>query len=127
MDSLFKINEREVKYRFNDVSGPKYLLRGPNADFGLVVLMPGEDFKTHYHDHIEENFFTLEGFAEIHVNDRVICLEPGDLCHLPPNHPHYLVNKGDRPWKAVFFKAPFDEKDKVDVQWQPGDENITIK
>ena len=127
MDSLFKINEREVKYRFNDISGPKYLLRGPNADFGLVVLMPGEDFKAHYHSHIEENFYTLEGCAEIHVNDHVITLEAGDLCHLPPNHPHYLINTGDRPWKAVFFKAPFDEKDKVDVQWVPGDANFEVK
>ena len=127
MELLFKKNEREVPYRFNGISGPKYLLRGPRSDFGLVILMPGEDFQTHYHGHIEENFYTLEGSVELHVNEQVILLEPGDLCHVPPGNPHYLVNHGDRPWKAVFAKSPFDEKDKIDVEWMPGDPDIQVK
>ncbi len=121
MESLFKISESEVPYRFNNVSGPKYLLRGPRSDFGLVILMPGEDFQTHYHSAIEENFFTLEGSVELHVNDEVIMLTPGDLCHVPPKYPHYLINTGKIPWKAVFAKAPYDEKDKTDIVWKPGD------
>ena len=123
----FKIHESEVEYRFDDVSGPKYLMRGPRADFGMVVLMPGEDFQTHYHRTIEEDFFTLEGSVDIYINGEMWTLEPGVLCHVPPLNPHYLINRGDVPWKAVFVKAPYDPKDKVNVEWLPGDEMPVIE
>ena len=115
----------EVPYRFENVSGPKYLLRGPRSDFGLVCLMPDEDFQTHYHSAVEENFYTLEGTVELHVNDQVIMLGPGDLCHVPPHNPHYLVNRGEGPWRAVFSKAPYDAKDKIDISWKPGDPPVS--
>lgn len=121
MEPLFKIHESEVPYRFDGISGPKYLLRGPRADFGLVILQPGEDFNTHYHRKLEENFYTLEGCVEIFIKDQHMVLEPGDLCHVPPLHPHYLINRGDTRWLAVFAKSPYDAADKVDVSWRPGD------
>lgn len=117
-----KIHESEVEYRFDGISGPKYLMRGPRSDFGMVVLMPGEDFQTHYHRTIEENFFTLEGSIDIYINGTMWTLETGVFCHVPPMNPHYLINRGDVPWKAVFVKAPYDPKDKVNVDWLPGDE-----
>ena len=116
----FIIREDEVEYRFDGVSGPKYLLRGPRSDFGLVVLVPGEDFPTHYHREVEENFYTLEGEVDIYINGEKFTLHPGELCHVPPKHPHYLINRGETPWKAIFVKAPYDPKDKVDVDWLPG-------
>lgn len=119
--NVYKQNESEVAYRFAGVSGPKYLLRGPRSDLGLVVLMPGEDFQTHYHRMTEENFYTLEGCVEIYIKDQLLTLCPGDLCHVPPLHPHYLINRGDVPWKALFSKSPYNPTDKVDVQWLPGD------
>ncbi len=117
---LFVIHENEVEYRFDGISGPKYLSRGPRADVGLVILMPGEDFQTHYHRQAEENFYTLEGTCDIYVKDDLLTLKPGELCHVPPLHPHYLINRGDTPWKAIFFKAPYDPKDKQNVEWLPG-------
>lgn len=118
----FKIHESEVEYRFDGISGPKYLMRGPRSDFGMVVLMPGEDFQAHYHRTIEENFFTLEGNVDIYINGEMWTLERDMLCHVPPMTPHYLINRGDVPWKAIFVKAPYDPKDKVNVDWLPGDE-----
>lgn len=117
---LFVIHEDEVEYRFDGISGPKYLSRGPRADVGMVILMPGEDFQTHYHRQVEENFYTLEGRCDIYVKDELLTLKPGELCHVPPLHPHYLINRGDTPWKAIFFKAPYDPKDKQNVEWLPG-------
>jgi mannose-6-phosphate isomerase-like protein (cupin superfamily) len=113
------INEKEVAYRFDGISGPKYLLRGPHVDIGMVVIMPGEDFTCHYHERIEEDFFTLEGSVEIYVDKRKIVLNKGDLIHVPPKSKHYLKNVGDTPWKAMFVKAPYDPKDKIDVDWVP--------
>ncbi len=127
MEEVLLKNEKEEQYRFNNVSGPKYLMRGPRAEFGLVVLMPGEDFATHYHHELEENFYTLEGEVDVYIFDKVFTLRPGDLLHVPPYHPHYLINKGNVPWKAIFFKAPYVSKDKYDLQWRPGDAPMKIE
>ncbi len=115
------VNERDIPYRFDGVSGPKYLLRGPHVDIGLVVLMPGEDFNTHYHTEIEENFFTLEGSVDIYVGDEKLTLSEGDIIQVPPKNNHYLKNNGETAWKAVFVKAPYNPKDKTDVEWKPED------
>jgi len=123
----FKIHEDEVEYRFDGISGPKYLMRGPRADFGLVILKPGEDFQTHYHRAIEEDFFTLSGTVDIYINGERWTLKPGELCHVPPMTPHYLINRGDEDWKAIFVKAAYDPKDKVNVEWLPGDEMPEIE
>ena len=112
---MLKLNEQEREYRFGN-SGPKYLLRGPRVDFGLVVLQPGEDFQKHYHTIVEENFFVLEGEVDIDVAGNVIHAVQGDLIHTEPPEPHYLVNKGVIPCKMVFVKAPYEPKDKVDVK-----------
>lgn len=114
------INEKEVPYRFNGISGPKYLLRGPQVDIGMVIIMPGEDFNTHFHVEVEEDFFTLEGSVEIYIEEKKIVLNEGDLIRVPPKSKHYLRNVGDKPWKAVFVKSPYDPKDKIDVEWIPG-------
>ena len=116
---LKKLNESEIAYRTNGNSGPKYLMRGPRSDFGLVQLQPGEDFQSHYHSAIEENFFTLEGTCELYIDQQKWLLTPGDFIHVPPKNAHYLVNRGTVPWKAVFSKAPFDVKDKVDTDRPP--------
>ena len=47
-------NDRE--YRFGD-SGPKYLMKGPRSNFAVVQFQAGQDFKAHYHNVMEENFF----------------------------------------------------------------------
>ncbi len=122
MEKSFVINEKSVEYRFDGISGPKYLLRGPRADVGMVILVPNEDFQTHYHRKVEEDFYTLEGEVDIYINAEKITLKAGDLCHVPPMHPHYLINNGKTPWKAIFVKAGYDPKDKVDVDWLPGQE-----
>lgn len=34
-----KTNEKNHEYRFSD-NGPKYLIRGPGCDMGVVILQP---------------------------------------------------------------------------------------
>ncbi|MFA9396782.1 MAG: cupin domain-containing protein [Clostridiaceae bacterium] len=111
---MFKLNEKEREYRFGD-SGPKYLMKGPNANFGVVVLNPGQDFNNHYHNIMEENFFILEGVIEFIVNGEKIVCEKGDYIHVDPTETHYLKNISDVKAKAVFCLAPYQESDKVEV------------
>lgn len=112
---MFIVNENEKEYRFGD-SGPKYLMRGPNIDLGIVRLLPGQSFPNHLHERIEEDFFILEGEVSILIDGKEVgVLKPGDLIHVPPNEAHFLENRGTVPMKALFVKAPYDPEDKVDV------------
>lgn len=121
LEEITVINQESIPFRFNNLSGPKYIVRGPNVDFGLVRIMPGEDFKTHYHIEVEEIFYTLEGSCEIYIDGELHYLKKGDLVQIPPKKNHYIRNTGNEPWLAVFVKSPFNPKDKVDVDWIPNE------
>lgn len=112
------IHESQRDYRFGD-SGPKYLLRGPRMNFGLVVLKPGQDFNAHYHNIMEENFFVLEGELEIHIDEEIHHCKKGDFIHVEPKKVHYLINRGDSDFKAAFMLSPYQESDKVNVDYKP--------
>lgn len=112
---MFIIDENEKEYRFGN-SGPKYLMRGPRSNFALVQFQPGEDFKAHRHDVMEENFFILEGRVDIVVDGTVHTLTPGQLIHIEPGEVHYVKNPYGAPVKMVSTLAPFQEQDKVEIE-----------
>ena len=118
-DKIRIINESSVPFRQDNKSGPKYMARGPNLDFGIVRILPGEDFSTHHHEEVEEIFYTLDGICEIYIDSEKYTLRPGDLVQVPPRSDHYLRNTGNKAWTGVFVKSPYLPKDKVDVDWQP--------
>ena len=99
---MFIVNESEKEYRFGN-SGPKYLMKGPRMNFAVVQFQPGEDFKAHYHNIMEEDFFILEG-------------EQGDLIHIEPSEIHYCVNSYDKTVKMISTLAPYQEVDKVEIE-----------
>ena len=45
-----KVNERDRPFRNGD-SGPKYLIKGPKWDGGIIVFNPGQELGAHYHQH----------------------------------------------------------------------------
>ena len=90
---MFIVNENEKEYRFGD-SGPKYLMKGPRMNFALVQFGPGEDFKAHYHNVMEENFFILDGEIDIVADGKVNHLKAGDLIHIEPGEVHYCALSG---------------------------------
>ncbi|MFS0781760.1 cupin domain-containing protein [Bacillus sp. 1P06AnD] len=100
-----KVNEHDFVYRFGDY-GPKYLLKGPNIDVGIVVLKPGQDFTNHYHTECEEVFFVLHGKIDFYVNEQKIHVQPGDLIQCRPLERHYLINRSGEECKALFIKSP---------------------
>lgn len=110
---MYHTKESEKEYRFGD-SGPKYLMKGPRISCGVVVLKPGQDFKKHFHNHMEENFFLLEGKLDIYVNDKLTTFQKGELVHVEPTETHYLINNYSESAKAIFVLGPFTENDKVE-------------
>ena len=112
---MYIVNENEREYRFGD-RGPKYLMKGPRSNFALVAFNPGQDFKAHYHNVMEENFFILEGEIDIVVDGVVNHLKAGDLIHIEPGEIHYCINNYDKPMKMISTLAPFTDPDKVEVE-----------
>ena len=112
---MFIINESQREYRFGN-SGPKYLMKGPRSNFAIVQFQAGEDFKAHYHNIMEENFFILEGEVDIMVDGALHHLKPGDLIHIEPKEVHYLINRSNKPVKLISTLAPYTDPDKVDVE-----------
>lgn len=111
---MFIVNENEREYRFGD-SGPKYLMKGPRMNFAVVQFQPGQDFKAHYHNVMEEDFFILEGKIDIVVEGTVYTLKQGDLIHIEPSESHYCVNPYDAAVKMISTLAPYQETDKVEI------------
>jgi len=111
---MFVIDQSERDFRFGD-SGPKYLMKGPRSNFALVRFNPGEDFPAHYHNIMEENFYILEGQVDVHVDDQVHHLYPGQLIHIEPKQVHYVNNPYEKPVLMISTLAPYQEVDKVDV------------
>ncbi|MEH2941355.1 cupin domain-containing protein [Lachnospiraceae bacterium KK002] len=111
---MFIIDEKDREYRFGD-SGPKYLMKGPRSNFAVVQFQPGQDFKAHYHNIMEENFYILEGKIDIEVDGATHTLSQGQMMHIEPKEVHYVINRYDKTVKMISTLAPFQESDKVEV------------
>ena len=114
-DLVFKLNESEREYRHGD-HGPKYLEKGPNMNFGIVKLKPGEKVSPHVHNFMQENFYVLNGEVNIFVSGTMYSLGQGDYIHLEPGEPHKLENRGQVSARLIVTAAPYAEGDKEDVK-----------
>ena len=112
---MYIIDEKDKEYRFGD-SGPKYLMKGPRMNYALVQFQPNHDFKAHYHNIMEENFYIIEGEIDIVVDGKVNHLTSGQFIHIEPGEIHYCINNSNAAVKMVSTLAPFVEVDKVDVE-----------
>ena len=107
-----RINEKEKQFRSGD-SGPKYLIRGPKWEGGIVVFNPGQELGVHYHREVEETFYFLAGAGKIIIDDVEYRISPGDVFRLVPGEKHNIVNDTDKGIRAVFVKCPYLPDDKV--------------
>ena len=111
---MYIIDEKDKEYRFGD-NGPKYLMKGPRMNFSIVQFQPGQDFKAHFHNVMEENFYIIEGKIDIIVDGHVSHLTEGQFIHIEPGEVHYCVNSSNEPVKMISTLAPFQQMDKIDV------------
>lgn len=107
-----RVNEKEKQFRHGD-SGPKYLVRGPKWEGGIVLFKPGQQLGAHYHKEVEETFYFLSGSGKIIINDQEYRISPGDVYRLEPGEKHNIVNDTDEEIRAVFVKCPYLPEDKV--------------
>lgn len=107
-----KVREKEKEFRKGD-SGPKYLFRGPHAEWGVIVLKPGEKMGCHGHQKVVEDFYFLEGSPLIIIDGAETRVEPGEAIRSVPPEKHDIYNDTAEPIKLVFIKAPYLPHDKI--------------
>jgi quercetin dioxygenase-like cupin family protein len=111
---MYIVDEKDKEYRSGD-NGPKYLMKGPRMNFAVVQFMPGQDFRAHYHEVMEENFYILEGTVLIVVDGVKHILTPGQFIHIEPHEVHYVINTSQSVMRMVSTLAPFQDADKIEV------------
>lgn len=111
---MYIIDEKDLEYRYGD-SGPKYLMKGPRMNFAVVQFPPGADFKSHYHNVMEENFYVMEGEIDIVIDGTPTTLTKGQFIHVEPEETHYLVNNSNQTALLIATLAPYQDQDKVEV------------
>jgi mannose-6-phosphate isomerase-like protein (cupin superfamily) len=79
-----------------------------------AIVMPGES-STPHRLKTSEVYYVLSGKAEMHINDEVQTLEPGDAVYIPPHARQFVQNLSPEPF--VFLCI-------VDPAWQPEDETV---
>jgi quercetin dioxygenase-like cupin family protein len=109
-----KVNEKEQAFRGGD-SGVKYMLRGPNIDWGIIRMLPGQTLGHHYHNAVEETFYFIAGAPRIIVDGVEHQVTEGDAYRLEPGEKHDIINDTDRDTLIIFIKSTFDPEDKVSV------------
>ena len=110
-----KVNEHDLEYWKGD-SGPKYLFRGPNIDWGVLRFQPGQELGYHTHERVEETFYFTKGTPKMIVNDEEHRVRVGDAFRIEPGEKHNIINDTDEPIDAVFIKHIYDPDDKKNVE-----------
>jgi len=109
-----KVNEFDQPFRGGDC-GVKYLFRGPNTDWGVILLKPGQELGGHYHEEVEETFYFVQGTPVMRVNGIDHRVKLGDAFRLTPPDQHNIINDTAGEVKMIFIKYPFNPKDKIDL------------
>ncbi len=82
---------------------------------GVCIIEPGERNPEHLHPNCEEILFVIEGECDHTLGDEVVHLTPGMMIRCPGDLPHFAVNTGDAPMRAlVCFSTPDRRTEQVD-------------
>ena len=94
--------------------GVKYMIRGPQIDWGIIELAPGNEKPSHYHEHLAETFYVITGTMTFILEDQELDLPAGTAIRLTENKSHGLKNKSQEiPSRVIFIKEQYLPKDKV--------------
>ena len=107
-----KVNEYEQSFRDGDC-GVKYLFRGPDTDWGVIIMKPGQSLGCHFHEETEETFYFIHGAPIMRVNGENHRVKVGDAFRLTPPDKHDIINDTPENIKIIFIKYPYRPQDKI--------------
>jgi mannose-6-phosphate isomerase-like protein (cupin superfamily) len=110
-----RVKEKEKEFRFK-THGPKYMMRGPNLEWGIILLRPNDTLGKHMHEKVEEIFFFLEGSPLMEVAGDRFIVEPNEAVRISPKEPHDIINNTKENVKVIFIKSPYLPEDKISIQ-----------
>ena len=115
MIPIKQVHENDIEYRGGE-SGVKYLMRGPNIDWGLIRLKPGELMggKEHGHNIVDETFYFVEGNGIMIINGKEYPAPQGSVFLCEPKETHNIRNDSNKPIKIVFIKGDYKPDDKFE-------------
>ena len=109
-----RVNEHDQTFRGRD-SGPKYMLRGPKHEWGIIVFHPGQELGRHKHAQVEETFYFERGAPQIIVDGVAHRVREGDAFRLDAGEAHDIINDTDEDIRIIFIKCPSIPTDKIDL------------
>ncbi len=70
----------------------------PGFRISELQLSPTQQVPWHYHSHVQDTFYVLEGQIRIFLRDpkEDVRLGPGETYSVPPRRAHLVTNAGDR-------------------------------
>lgn len=74
-----------------------------------ITYLAVEEADEHYHNETAEFYYVLEGSGHLHLDDRIVELEPHMTVYIPPGVKHYA--EGDVR-VLVICVPPFDADDQ---------------
>ena len=115
MTGYEKINEKDIPWR-DPKKKVKYIFRGPNIDWGIIRLKPGESManKSHGHVEIDETFYFIEGNGLMIVNDEAMEAPQGSVFLIEPKEMHNIKNNSKNVLKVIFIKGEYKPDDKIE-------------
>jgi mannose-6-phosphate isomerase-like protein (cupin superfamily) len=108
-----KVHENDFPWRKGD-TGVKYMIRGPNIDWGLIRLKSGELMGRHGHNEVDETFYFIEGNGTMIINNKEYDAPQGSAFLIEPKEMHDIKNDSKKPIKIIFIKGQYKPDDKIE-------------
>jgi mannose-6-phosphate isomerase-like protein (cupin superfamily) len=86
-----------------EVERRAYHAARPGFRIAELQIGPGQQVPWHYHHHVQDTFYVLEGHVRLVLRDprEAVSLAPGETYAVKPGRPHLVTNGGQT--SAVFL------------------------
>lgn len=89
------------------------LHQGQTLVVKLETLAPRAGETLHLHQHAEQVFFVLSGYARFWVEDKNFILSPQDCISVFPGQKHQIENQGETVLEFLVISAPNTNNDRI--------------
>ena len=79
------------------IAGRELVAEGTDLRVQVLTLAAGQCVPWHYHTHIQDTFYVIEGRLRLFLREpkQEVHLGPGDTYSVQPRRPHLVANGGD--------------------------------